>query len=319
MLIIVDKNNKRMIKAINPSVNDFLKDEIYGNILEYESLKRNASEYIQVQRLFADSFPSLVRSGEAMNLNYISEIEYYLRLLSCICEYSIKNISYQYLVDSYLNNLNYSYFENIYPRIQILCCLLSHNLNSFYNTRKKVDNTLSNFFSELDLDEFSDLCKYSTMYDVTFLLSENEEYFISGINHSISEYCNNVLGENYYEGYDLAELVESCSKSIDVFRYSSNGDPYVDQEYELDDSLIEKTVLSMIKDDLIDEIYKKLETLPEYYKKQINIVPSTFNIDLHDLNKYIESYYIPDEHDYDDYEPHSSSSSSFNDLDYIFK
>lgn len=321
MLIIVDKNNKRMIKTINPSVNDFLKDEIYGNSLEYKALKRNASEYIQIQRLFADSFPSLVKSGEAMKLHYKSEIEYYLRLLSCICEYSIKNISYQHLVDSYLNDLSYSYFENVYPRIQILCCLLSNNLNSFYNTRKKIDdNTLSNFFSELDLDEISDLYKYTTMYDVTFLLSENEDHFISGINQSISKYCNNVSGENYYEGYDLAELVESCSKSIDVFSYSSNGEPYVDQEYELDDSLIEKTILSMIEDDLIDEIHKKLETLPEYYKKQISIVPSTFNIDLHDLNKYIESYYIPDGPDYDDdYESHSSSSSSYNDLDYIFK
>lgn len=323
MLIIVDKNNKRMIKVINPSVNDFLKEVIYSNTLEYAALKKNASEYLQIQRLFADSFPELVQSGEAMELNYTSTIEYYLRVLTCICEFSIKNDIYQYLIDSYLNDLSYSYFPNINPRIQIICCLLSASMDSYYNTRDKIeDKTLFNFFSTLDLDEITDLCKYTNIYDVAFFLSENDEYFVSGINQAISEYCTAVIGENYYDSYDLAELVEACSKPRDVLRYSRDGDTYVDQEYELDNSLAEELVLSMIKDDLINEIQHKLESLPELYKKQINMVPSKFDIDIHDLDKYIESYFEPDEpdYDYDDYKSHSHSSSyAYNELDYVFK
>ncbi len=321
MLIIVDKNNRRMIKVINPSVNDFLKEVIYSNPLEYAALKKNASEYLQIQRLFSDSFPELVQSGEAMELNYTSNIEYYLRVLTCICEFSIKNDIYQYLIDSYLNDLSYSYFQNIYPRMQIICCLLSESMDSYYNTREKIEEkTLFNFFSTLDLDEIFDLCKFTSMYDVAFFLSENEAYFISGINQAISEYCTAVIGGNYYDSYDLAELVEACSKPRDVLRYSRDGDTYVDQEYEIDNSLAEKMVLSMIKDDLIDEIQHKLESLPELYKKQIIMVPSNFDIDIHDLDQYIESYFEPDGPDYDDYEPHSKSSSySYNELDYIFK
>lgn len=321
MLIIVDKSDKRMLRAINPSVNDFLKDYISDNVLEYNALKRSVSEYIQVQRLFSDSFPELVKSGEALELNYISKIEYYLRIITCICEYGIKNIAYDYLIASYLNDLSYSHFENIYPKTKILCCLLSENLNSFYNTRRLInDEALSYFFNNLDLDEISDLCKYATLYDVNFFLDDNKEIFIANINRSILDYCDNVLGENYYEDYDLGELIKSCSKSTDVLRYSTNGDPYVDQEYELDNSLIIESVLSWIKDDLIDEIHKKLEALPECYKQLINIVPSTFDIDIHDLDTYIESYYIPDEPDYEyGHESDSSSSSSYDDLDFIFK
>lgn len=49
---IIENNGVRQIGAINPSVNDFLKNYLDENEPEVEEIRRNATEYIQVVRGF---------------------------------------------------------------------------------------------------------------------------------------------------------------------------------------------------------------------------------------------------------------------------
>lgn len=77
----------------------------------------------------------------------------------------------------------------------------------------------------------------------------------------------------------------------------------------------------MIEEDLTEEIQNKLSNLPEPYKNKVSIAPQSFDIDLQDLDAYIEFYYITEpDYDYGDYyDEISSSNSSTEGLEYIFK
>ena len=39
MVMIIDKNGERMISVINPSVNDFLKEALSKNPIEFDDMK----------------------------------------------------------------------------------------------------------------------------------------------------------------------------------------------------------------------------------------------------------------------------------------
>ena len=52
MIKLVDKDNQRWVGAANPSVNDFLRETLSNNPLEYEDIKVHCTEYIQILRLF---------------------------------------------------------------------------------------------------------------------------------------------------------------------------------------------------------------------------------------------------------------------------
>ncbi len=319
MVMIIDKNDKRMISVINPSVNDFLKEALSKNPIEFDDIKQNCSEYIQVKRLFPSLFAEFVASGDADTLNYQSTIERTYIILTCICQYSIKSQECQYIINTFLNELNYALIEACYTRSAILCYLLSNSMDSFYYTRANISTeTLIDYFKSMDLDEYSELIKHVQENNILFLITKNEEYFTDGLNNAIASYCQNVPGDEYYENYDFSDIIESCTDSKDILIYSSYGDPYVDQEYSINSLKAEKIVLEMIEEDLISEIKEKLKLLPSEYDDKIKRVPDKFDIDIHGLDSHIESYLEPDDPDYE-YEPHSSTNFSGDPLDYIFK
>lgn len=319
MVMIIDKNGERMISVINPSVNDFLKEALSKNPIEFDDMKQNCSEYIQVKRLFPSLFSEFVASGDAYTLNYKSTIERTYIILTCICQHSIKSQECQHIINTFLNELNYAIIETCFTRSAMLCYLLSNSMDSFYNTRANIGTeTLINYFESMDLNEFSELIKYVQEKNVLFLIKQNEDYFINSLNGAIASHCQNVPGDEYYENYDFSDILESCTDSKDILKYSGYGDPYVDQEYNINWSKAEKIIMEMIEEDLLGEIQENLKLLPSQYEDKIKWVPDKFNINIHGLESYIASYLEPDAPDYE-YEPHSSNNFSGDSLDYIFK
>lgn len=243
-------------------------------------------------------------------MNYKSTIERTYIILTRIC---------QHIINTFLNELNYAIIETCFTRSAMLCYLLSNSMDSFYNTRAYIGTeTLINYFESMDLNEFSELIKYVQEENVLFLIKQNEDYFINSLNGAIASHCQNVAGDEYYENYDFSDILESCTDSKDILKYSDYGDPYVDQEYNINWSKAEKIIMEMIEEDLLGEIQENLKLLPSQYEDKIKWVPDKFNIDIHGLESYIESYLEPDTPDYE-YEPHSSNNFSGDSLDYIFK
>ena len=117
-------------------------------------------------------------------------------------------------------------------------------------------------------------------------------------------------------------IIEECSKTIDVVHHCSNGDLYVDQEYELDYDVAHQMVYAYVGDDIKEEILTKFEVIPSRFESRILLVPQEkeFEIDLSSLEGYIEGQLEPMEPDYDDYEPDYSGRAYAEDaLDCIFR
>lgn len=320
MVRIMDIQGKRFISVINPSVNDFLKEILLKNSLEFEDLKQHCSEYIQIKRLFPNIFPEFVSSGDAYSLNYASERERYATILTCICKNQIMSETCCSIISTYINDLSEIKCDDSYSRNEILCCLLTPNLNSFYKVYDNIsDNTLYFYFNSMDIDDYAELIELIQKYNVEFFIEKNENYFLAGINSSIDLYCQDVPAEEYYGYYDFSAILDSCIETHDELRYSDSGDPFIDQEYEISITTAEEIVSEWVEEDLINEIQEKLKLLPPKYSNKIKWVPDEFSLDLHNLDSYIEAHLAPREPDYD-YEPHSSSiTNSVDALDYIFK
>lgn len=318
MIRIMDKQGQRMIGVINPSVNDFLKEFIANNPLELENIKQYCTEYVQIKRLFPDSFAELVSSGNAFSLNYASKREQFATILTCICKNSILSPSCNYIISTYTNDLSEIKCEDSLSRNEILCYLLTPSMNSFYKVSDNLnDTTLYNFFESMDLDDYAEFVKLIHKHNVSFIIDDHEEYFLDGLNNAISSYCQNISGEDYYENYDIKDITDVCLDYRDVLHYDRTGDFYVDQEYEINMGAVESFVIKCIKEDVVDEIQEKLKAIPAKYTHLIKWNPDKFDIDIHNLESYIESY-LAQEPDYD-YEPHSSSDESYVDsLDCIF-
>ena len=321
MILIIDKNGEKNISVINPSVNDFLRTILETNPVENTAIKQHCSEYIQIKRLFPSHFSELITTGEALSLNYKSQREYYAEILSCICENRIMNESCKLIVSEFLNDLCEIKCNDSYSTNRILCCLLTPSFDSFYNVQDKINTkSLEYLFESMDIDDYSELIQFTSEYNISVFYEEYEKHLICGINRAIYDFCQDVPGEVYYENYDTSDLIDLCVETKEVLIYSSPDDAYLDMEREINISHAENTILQWIEEDLLYEVHDKLKLLPESFLTKIKWCPDKITIDIHKLENYIESFLAPDEPDYDDYEPHSSSTSYDGDpLDYIFK
>ena len=200
--------------------------------------------------------------------------------------------------------------------------MLTDGLKEFYSIKYKLnDNALISLFGRLDIDEFVEMLNLLSLYEIK--LTDNvEQQMIKEVNRAILDYCKDVQGEVYYEDYDIRKLIEKfCLQSKDVLRYFSDGEPYVDQEYEIDYGMAYQIVRRYILDDIREEIKNKFETVLYRYKEKLMLDPqdSIFEIDLSSLESYIEAQFEPMEQDYD-YEPSYSGTQCGGDvLDCIFR
>ena len=108
---------------------------------------------------------------------------------------------------------------------------------------------------------FVEMLNLLSLYEIK-LTGNVEQQMIKEANRAILDYCKNVQGEVYYEDYDIRNLIEEfCLQSRDVLRYYSNGEPYVDQEYEIDYDMAYQIVHRYIIEDVKEEIKSKFETV----------------------------------------------------------
>ena len=323
MIKLVDKDNQIWVGAANPSVNDFLREILSNNSLEYEDIKEHCTEYIQIMRLFPTYIADVIIDGRAEKLHYVSEQEKYAVILSFICANRVYSEGCKNIIFEYLKKLTPFQIDGKASYIEVICTLLSSEMNEYYSTRQMVDDiSLIKLFTDMDMNEFAEMLKCFKKYGIDLGDDKLENIMVDEVNRAISDYCKNIPGEVYYEEYDVKPIIDECSKSRDVIRHCSNGDFYVDQEYELDYDVAHQIVSSYIIDDIKEEILNKFEEIPPEFESKILLVPQEkdFEIDLGSLDAYLDEQFEPMEPDYDDYEPSYSGRDFIGDtLDCIFR
>ena len=309
MILIVEKNRKKEIGTINPSVNDFLKEYLSENEIETGRIKDNSTEYKQIKRGFSKGIEEIVRAGKAILYNYDNENEEMYVILSFVCKLSIFDGTYQYIVEKFFQNLNYGSFEGMMSRCELFIVLLSSIFDEFYCTRSMISyDELEWFFDSMDLDEYQILISTMKLYDIDFLYKEYGELFIKSLNKVILEYIEYIIAEDYYSNYDIDDLLQENMK-------------YNGYYLEIDTKLVVETIIEWIKEDIEEEVLNKVKDLPVNIWSQIKVKKEDMNMNRVDIESFIDSYYEPSESEYDYHEEHHdfSGSSEIDMLDIIFQ
>lgn len=287
---IIEKNGKKEIGVINPSVNDFLREYLQKNDIEREYIRKNATEYEQIKRGFSESMEDIIRAGQANLYHYANPNEEMYVILTYTCRLDVLHDNYKYVVERFVKTLPYDSFEGMMGRCEIFIRLLSSKFDAYYHTHDCLDEgSLIEFFWNLDLGEFQALIESAEKYDVNFFYTKYRDVFLAAIKVAIFAYMESVEGDDYYGDYDIGGLLK------ENMRY--NG--YYE---ELDTESVIDIVYDWIKEDVEQEVSEMVGKLPQDILNEIVISKNDVNIKRLDVKEYIESYLEPSEPEYDHHE-----------------
>ncbi len=196
----IEKNRKREIGVINPSVNDFLREYLQKNDIERENIQKNATEYEQIKRGFSESMEDIIKAGKANLYNYTSPNEEMYVILTHICSLNVFHDNYKYVVERFFQTLPYDSFEGMMGRCELFIRLLSSKFDAFYHTYDYLDEgVLIEFFWNLDLRDFQGFIESAEKYGIDFFYTEYRDVLLETIQAAIYAYMEDV--EGYIEGY----------------------------------------------------------------------------------------------------------------------
>lgn len=287
---IIDKNRKKEIGVINPSVNDFLREYLQKNDIERENIRKNVTEYEQIKRGFSESMEDIVQAGKANFYNYANQNEEMYVILTYVCRHEVFHDNYKCVIERFLQILPYGFFEGMMGRCEILIRLLLDKFDAFYHTYDCLDDSsLMEFFWNLNLEEFQTLIELAEKYDIDFFYAKYRGVFVETLKEAILAYMEDVEADDYYGDYDVGDLLKQN------MRY--NG--YYE---ELDKKSVVNTVCEWIKEDVEKEVSEMIENLPQDILEKIKILKSNVKVEKSDVEDFIESYLGPSVPGYDHHE-----------------
>lgn len=193
MIKLVDKENQVWVGAANPSVNDFLREILIRNSLEYEDIKEHCTEYVQILKLFPQYIGDLILNGRAEKLHYVSKQEKYAVILSHICTNRIYSEGCKSIICDYLRELVPFRIDGKVSYIEVICTLLSGEMNQYYSTKQALDDVaLIKLFADMDMNEFAEMLKFFKVYNIDFEDDNIDNIMVEEVNRSILDYCKNV-------------------------------------------------------------------------------------------------------------------------------
>lgn len=305
----IEKNRKREIGVINPSVNDFLREYLQKNDIERENIQKNATEYEQIKGGFSESMEDIIKAGKANLYNYTSPNEEMYVISTHICRLDVFHDNYKYVVERFFQTLPYDSFEGMMGRCEIFIRLLSSKFDTFYHTYDYLDEgVLIEFFWNLDLKEFQGLIESAEKYGIDFFYTQYRDVLLETIQAAIYAYMEDVEADDYYGDYDIDDLLKQNMRH--------NG--YYD---EIDTESVVDTICDFIKEDVEQEVLEMIGKLPQDILNRIIISKSNVNVERSDVEGYIEGYLEPSEREYDHHERDYDYgiSGGMDVLDCIFK
>ena len=307
-IIFIEKNEKKEIGVINPSVNDFLKDYLQKNDIERKCIQDNAIEYEQIKRGFASEMDDIIRVGKADLFHYSSPEERMFVILSYICRLGVLNNNYKCVVNDFFELLPHGWFDGMMNKCEIFVTLLSQKFNEFYGTYGKINNSkLMELFTQMSLNDYKIFITSAKKYKISFFYTEYRDIFIEALNNVILEFIEDVYPDDYCNFYNMKSLVE---QSMDFNGFG----------IEMDRIWLVNIICEWVKDDVENEISQVIMDLPHNIRRSINISRDNIYIDEREIDDCIERYLGPTDYEDDVYECDDNKGANELDvLDCIFK
>lgn len=311
---IVIKDNKKLIMAINPSVNDFLKEELKGNQLEKEKILKSAIFIEQIKRMSdsQEEYEKVTREkiikNEFLNLSTITNRSIDDLYLAHILYYNMLNKLEQIDITGAVSRLNFGYeIGNEYIANNTILMKL------FDSGKLSEEEILKIFFDGEFLSKI--LEKQNLEAQVQFLdyiykkgknkEMRNEEVLVEHLKREFEQEPSRYLMDDLAEEYGLDDIVAfeieelKCDYEWDErWNKCTEEDFKADLEKRVKKSFIE--VCSRNKQEDVDNIYCELPD--ELYEKMDFPEVGEWSFDDREMNnivlKYINYVYNTPEEDY---------------------
>ncbi len=307
---IIENNGVRQIGAINPSVNDFLKNYLDENEPEVEEIGRNATEYIQIVRGFGPDMADIVRSGDACKYNFARDVEKQIVILSNICELGICMEQYRDIVRTFVEFLPYAFY-NTASTFTVVPSLLSEPLVSYYDTR---NNLLTEEVEDLlDSMDFDDFCIFEEN------LKNNGLKLCELVDRDVVIEKLGKAVQDYIDGYDRSESYTNQ----DTYELFNENMVYNGMYHEVDVDKVVNILADCVRDDIYDDVTDKLAVFPREITDDIDLSRYDIWTDTGEIESYVcDVLADPGDRDYSDFYDGDSSYSGhldgMDELDFIF-
>lgn len=262
MVKVIESNGREVISVLNPSLNDFMKEEIFNNKKLHETLLNRAIYLEQLIRLYPknkleEKLKELAETRELLKFNTINILydRRYDILLNLISRYSILDDSYIHLLEILPDLSGITIIENyrISNRKTILKFLTNKELRDFYNIELLLSKprNLDKIFDNYDLEETIELLNVITE------LSMSDYPFLKDYITHLAEELAYIMEEYIYDldyGYyiDINDYDQYFSKSEATVNSITNKIyvDIVDEVSNLDDQDTERILREELEENI---------------------------------------------------------------------
>ncbi|MEK3864624.1 restriction endonuclease [Paenibacillus sp. FSL H7-0716] len=315
---IIDKKGKMYVGVLNPSVNDYLKLVFIKNKLELKEVRKSICKFSQLERCYSDDelasvYLQLTISGEINKIEFDTEHEKNYFIVAHICRHCIKDISYKQIVFNYLHNSFYIYSQekNWLSHIDIIKCLFTGELYSYYSIEKFIGDKINihNLLLSLDLEELVDAVN---VLNESYEKNSTEFLWFKSLckemmDVAILSFAENIDASSYCDSYDIGQLLKENTK---VMYYG------YDEEVEIDTNAVVSSLEEKISHDIEKEIQEKLSLLDENINRIINI-PNSYSFNTIDIENVIDAYFK--DMNYEDDRDYGSGEFYISEIEAIFE
>lgn len=307
---IIENKGVRQIGAINPSVNDFLKNYLDENEPEVQEIRKNATEYIQIVRGFGPDIVDIVRSGDASKYNFKSDVERQLVILSNICELGICMEQYRDIVRTFVESLPYA-FCNEASIFTVVPSLLSELLAPYYGTREHLSSeALDDLLDSMDFDDF---CVFEEN------LKNNGLELCELVDRNVVVEKLDKAVQDYIDGYDRSESYTNQ----DMYELFNENMVYNGMYHEVDVDKVVNILADCVRNDIYDDVTDKLAVFPRAITDDIDLSRYDIWADAGEIESYVcDVLADPGDRDYGDFydedRSYSGQLDGMDELDFIF-
>lgn len=248
MVKLIDVRGIKMISVTNPSVNDFLSQNLKNIPAEKDNIIRNSLSVHQFERLldpkeFEIKIKSMLKDHSIVDILFDDEKQKKDYIFYCCLKYKILDVFYkEYIVEFLLKPHEITFFDNNKFLVieDSFGILLDNDFFSYYHLENIIYDMeqLDNILSVLSLEEAVD--------------------FINKIDNLFGDYSN--IREEYIDLVKdvLKKTIEQEFGEVDATEYCLDIDDIVEmQGYEAEDDIIRK-----INEIIHEEINYYLDALP---------------------------------------------------------
>jgi len=291
-LKIIDVNNTKNISVSNPSVNDYINQELEHNTLEKTEIINSCCSIRQLERLLSkekynEKLIEIITNSEILNYYFDNNTFKVTFIVYQICVNQILNIAYVPIIREYLISPTMIQIDKkIISVADIITLLCNDKIMEFYEIKETLGDLIEINIVSGRLD-FPDLVSFIT--NLYLLIEENEYYgAVNASDLNFEDYIDDII-KNYTQ-------------------YNE------DEDYDYIDTINAADGLeNLLENEMKDELYYYLDKLPDVVRKGIDIEKDIY-ICVSGGSIVIESYYETESYQQkkEDIIDHSAIDAIFN-------